>query len=115
MPSTTLVPSAGPVISTVGGSFGAAVIVTVIPAETVTLPLFVTDAVTVCVPTESVALTLAPVPSAPPGFEVHTRFALKSPSSVSFAVPSKVSSVPSTTLVPSAGPVIVTVGGGSSV
>ena len=96
--------------TTFGTSIGAAVIVIVICSLPGRLPLSVTDAVIVCTPIDSVAPTLAPVPNAPSRFEVQARFALRSPSSLSVAVPVSISAVPSTTLVPLAGAVIFTPG-----
>ena len=107
VPSTTVV-SLGAVIITVGASSGTTV--TVIDVVSVRLPASTTDAVIVCVPRESVASTVGPVPSAPSTSELHSIESVRSPSSSSSAVPVNVRSVPSVTIV-SVGEVIVTVGG----
>ena len=74
------------------------------------LPLSVTEAVIVCVPTESVAETDAPVGIGVPSDDVQTRLADKSPSSASATVPVKAMEVPVAKEAPSAGAVTVTIG-----
>ena len=113
VPSTTDVPEGGAVIVTVGAVLtGTAVTVTLMASVPGRLPLSVTDAVMVWVPTDNVVVTKAPpVPRVPSRLEVQTRLAVKIPSSASVAVPAKLTLVPSTTEVPEGGAVIVTVGG----
>ena len=74
-------------------------------------PESVTSAVMVWLPTLSVdEFTEAPVPSEPSRLDDQAMFAEMSPSSVSVAVPVKVTSVFSCTLVPLAGEVMDTTG-----
>ena len=109
-PSSELEPFAGAVIVTVGAVFAASTVM-LIWAEPLRLPLSVTDAVIVCVPTDSVDTpNVAPLPIAPSRFELHDKLDVRSPSSVSLPLPLNVTASPSTELEPFAGAVIVTVG-----
>ena len=75
-------------------------------------PLSVTEAVMVCGPSERVeVLTEAAVPKEPSRLDDHTILSLSVPSSVSVAVPSKVTKVPLIKEAPGSGESIVTVGG----
>ena len=105
--SVLLLPSAGAVIATAGDPFTVRVIV-LLPAAP---RLSVAEAVMVWVPTESAeVVTLAPVPRAPSRSELQARLAVRSPSSGSLALPEKVTAVPVSSVVPSAGAVMETVG-----
>ena len=116
VPAGTAVPSAGPVIVTRGGTFGART-----RTEMRVLPRRPSASVTVasitCVPTVSApAAMLDPVPSAPSRSDVHVMCAPRSPSSTSVARAVSVSGRPLVnTTVPSAGATMVTAGGWTTV
>ncbi len=108
-PSSTLLPSVGAVIDTVGAP--DALTVRVIEAEPETPCASVTEAVIVWVPAVSdAALTEPPVPRAPSRDEVQAIDEVRSAPPLSAAVPVKVTLVPEVTVVPPEGAVIVTVG-----
>src|SRR6185436_4838837 len=87
------------------------VTVTVRCADPANPPLSVTDAVMVCVPTESdEVLKPAPLPMLPLRLDDQVRLAEMLPSSVSPAVPLKLIAVPWVTEVPLGGAVMETVG-----
>ena len=110
VPSATVV-SAGAMIVRVGGSSGTTV--TVVDAEADSPAASTTEAVTVWAPRDSVTSTDPPVPSAPSRSELHSITPVRSPSSVSPAVPVKVTWVPSVTVM-FAGSVMLTIGGVSA-
>ena len=107
---------AGAVIVTVGGRFsgsggGGASTLTLTELEAGTPTESETAAVRVCVPAESSAWKLPPLPIAPSALEVHVRLAVRSPSSGSLAEPATFTSCPSGTLVPLSGELIMMLGG----
>ena len=107
VPSMTLDELAGAVMDTVGAAFT----VTVMASDPAKLPLSVTEAVMVWVPTVRVLIENEPVlPMLPSMSELQDKFAAMSPSSVSLAVPTKAMLVPSMTLEGLAGAVMDTVG-----
>jgi len=106
-PPLNVVPFPGDVTLTVGAPFAFTVmpmlLVLVWPRESVT------DAVTVCGPTDNVLLlTEPPVPNAPSTLDVHDMLPVNTPSSPSDAVPVNVTVSPSVKLEPSAGDVMLT-------
>src|SRR5262245_15907760 len=111
LPVTNALPVAGPRIVIVGGTFGARTTndrcaLPATPAE------LVTDALTVCVPTESrVVEKAAPLPMTPSRSETQRRLPARLPSTASVAVAEKVTLSPANTVAPLAGAPIATVGG----
>ena len=94
-----------------GGVFALAFTVMLIAADPAAPPLSVTEAVTVWLPTLKVLVENDDaVVIAPSRLEVHSRSPEMLPSGSSIAVPLKVIEVPSVTVWPSAGEVIVTTG-----
>src|SRR5205823_14760879 len=90
-PTPTSAPFGGDVMVTTG----AALTVTVMDDVTVFPPVSVTDAVMRCEPADNeLALIDAPLPRAPSRLELHWIAAARSPSSVSLAVPVKVTVAP---------------------
>src|SRR6185436_18117608 len=103
-------PLAGAVTVTSGGALGARTR-TVIAAAPRWPSESVTAAVIVWLPAERVrGPTVAPDPSAPSRLEVQERLALRLPSSMSLAVPVKVTGSPTNTTFPFAGAVMRTLG-----
>ena len=94
---------------TTGGAF-------VVPTRTTTVavpaspPASVTVAVTVWIPSDSVAVTDDPVPSMPSRLETQRMRALRLPSCASSAVPAKVNAAPGAIFVRDAGAVTRTIG-----
>ena len=77
----------------------------------VLVPVSVTDAVMVWFPSLRVVEKLPPAPIGPLMLEVQARLAVRSPSSVSLAVPAKLIVAPEANVEPSAGLVMETEGG----
>ena len=100
-------PSAGAEMLTLG----AALTVMVMASESWSPPASVTLAVMTWVPADSAAVaTDPPVPMAPSRLDVHAMLAVRSPSSASFAEPTKVTLSPLLNPAPSVGAVMLTLG-----
>ena len=106
-PGAKSAPSAGDVISSVGGAFTT----TVISALARLLPPSVTEATMVCVPDPRLARMVPPPPSGPLRLELQPIDAVRSPSSTSLAEASSRTVSPGTRTVPSVGATIRTRGG----
>src|SRR5262249_47118075 len=102
-------PGAGAVIVTTGGAFVVPTRTTIValPARP---PASVTLAVTVCRPSDSVAVTEGPVPSAPSRLDDHRMRAPRFPSCASRALPANVNATPGATFVRGPGAVMRTIG-----
>ena len=109
-----MLPFAGELIATVGGVLSgimSGVIVTVVLPESVRPPESATDAVIMCVPTDKLEEeNVPPEPIGPSMLEIQTRLPLRLPSSVSLAVPVKITELPDKYELPGAGEVIAIVG-----
>ena len=109
-PVMSEVPLVGAAIDTAGATFGGRTM-TVRCARPVSPPRSVAEAVMRCVPAlRCVVAKLAPEPMSPSRSELQRSDAERLPSVASFAVPLKARLVPAKTVVPSAGPLMVTTG-----
>ena len=98
--------SAGAMIVAAGAVFGGAIVMVML-SESVKPPESVTEAVIVCVPTDRLEVeTVPPEPIEPSILENQTRLPFRRPSSVSVAIPLKVTELPSIAELPLEGAVI---------
>jgi hypothetical protein len=111
-PSGKLEPSLGVEITTDGESL---VTVILIASEPGNPPESVTEAVIVWVPVDRLVLNEPPAPIVPSILDVQLSDPVSVPSSKSVALPAKSMLAPSGKLEPSAGAVIVTIGGSLSI